>query len=723
MYDFKGIEFVDGDLNGKNLPELFVKTQVEKQNGSLQDVKFRIRRDNGEFEGYRVELVKDNALASEDRSKGLSRVEPYFKNDDLNTFLHIEDKQVLQSDLSLSLLKLFKDYDYWGVNGVKDKNNQAFLKEFGEEIRSFDVINDLERIAKDVDRAFLNAKKDDRLVDVFDREEEDRVEISEFNYVSQFLNRREASKTVHEILGGPHVGAVDINKIEFFKDDKLIAKTYRANAEFDRDEDGYERENIFTYSEKLGRNGVFRKNELRFEAEELIKNTGYFSYPGMDRVHEDSRKEMRDALAYVDYFSQKHHVELPKEVQKKLDKLFNLYSDDVLFNSSLYLKNYEINKSVRDKEGNDLFISGVSVRAINEDSDKTAKNNYDMFVSVKNGNEVGELVIYKNDVKEPIYFQKDGIVENNDLDEYDRKSIVRMHQRGQLADDLGKALRDSDVIRDDEYIRISYPQIKEKNIDLSFAALNERGEYEADNRFTEEMRSYMMRGYGADSVAITADKGEGLSFEPKDWYKKDVMIDPLVLELVKKSEIISAEGTTRYTEFKLGGNLYTTQVIDDVKVSKSGDKILNGFNAYLCNDRGDLMCEDHVKIKGGDTKSLEFFKKADIGDDFRKTVNELASMSVKEFDKMRNDHSKSLPDTYDMPGADYVEKHANKMGLFYDYIKAVDGVDKLHLSPIYKPTREIFNRANARCESFIKEAKGLDKQVKKSVSKGYGGRD
>ena len=83
----------------------------------------------------------------------------------------------------------------------------------------------------------------------------------------------------------------------------------------------------------------------------------------------------------------------------------------------------------------------------------------------------------------------------------------------------------------------------------------------------------------------------------------------------------------------------------------------------------------------------------------------------------------NLLDIRKVAGADEVEKHANKMGLFYDYIKAVDGIDKLHLSPIYEPTREIFSRANARCESFIKEAKGLDKQVKKSVSKGHGGRD
>ena len=229
------MRFVDGDLNEKNSPELFVKTQIEKQDGSLQDVKFRIRRDNGEFEGYRVELVKDSVFVNRQGIDEI-RVVPYFKNDDLNTFLYIEDKQVLQSDLSSSLLKLFKDYDYSKVNGVEDKNNQVFLKEFGEEFWSFSVINNLEIRAKDVDRTFLNAKKDEKLEDAFDRKSEDLVEISEFNYVNQFLNRKEVSKLAHEILGDPRVAAVDINEIEFFKDDKLIAKTYRADAEFDRDE-------------------------------------------------------------------------------------------------------------------------------------------------------------------------------------------------------------------------------------------------------------------------------------------------------------------------------------------------------------------------------------------------------------------------------------------------------------------------------------------------------
>jgi len=724
MYDFKGIEFVDGDLNDKNSPELLVKTQVEKQDGSLQDVKFRIRRDDGEFEGYRVELVKDNALVNVDRSKGLARVEPYFKNDDLNTFLHIEDKQVLQSDLSSSLLKLFKEYDYLKTDGLKDKNNQAFLKEFGDEIKSSSVINDLERRAKDVDRTFVGVKKDDRLEDAFDYKEK-AMDFDGYNYVNQFLNRKESFKVYKDKDDYKELfidGSID--EWESFKNDKLVGRLYKGSVSLDYEDEGLVDRDAFIYSEKFDRKGVLRKSESRFEAEEMIKNTGSFRYPGIDRIHEDTQNEAYTVLRTMSKIVDENDLKLPQEAQKKISRLLGLYADEDLCGSSLYIKSYEINKNVKDKDGNNVFISGVSARAINEDDDRIAKNNFDLFVSLKNDYEtVGELAIYRNDIKEPIYFQKDGIVKNNVLDKHERKAIVRMYQRGQLTDDLGKALKNSGIIRDNEYIRISYPQIKEKNIDLSFAALNERGEYEADNRFTEQMRSYMMRGYGADNVAITADRGNGLSFEPKDWYKKDAMTDPLVLELKKKGEIVSAECTTRYTEFKLGGNLYTTQVIDDVSLSKNGDKILNGFNAYLCNDRGDLICEDHVKASGRDFKDLEFFKKVDIGDDFRKTVNELTNMSVKEFDKMKNDPNRSLPDTYDMPGVDYVEKHANKMGLFYDYIKAVDGVDKLHLSPIYEPTREIFNRANARCESFIKEVAGLDKQVKKSVRKEYGGRD
>jgi len=678
MYEFENVRF-ESWYNDR----LILVAEVDTDSNENKSVEFKLEKNGGEF--------KLNLVDRYDDYSGATDFEPYFSSDELNNFLHIDGNKVVNSGLNSSLLKQLKKCDYDSKDmQIWDENHRIILDEFKEVINSKGVSDKLEEITKAVDKY---GEKNLFYIPEFKKEFD-----SGKGETTQFLDRKEITQKYEIGDSESYNGRID--HIKSFKGKSLVEECFKGFCVGDR---------VFSYSQKPSKDG-WVTNKQSYMVEEILKNRNNI-YDSSIIANASAQYDFSEEFKCMRRIERKFSLELPDELNNKLEKLHKFVWNKELFELNTFSKHYHSEREIFDKDDKKVSVVAIGFSEI-KDMDSLLGNRYDIVASIRDG-EADKLEIFKDDIKKPLFFKAEGFYVNN-LDESDKENIVRAYMRGAIPDSLGDALRDNGIIKENEYYRVKYSDLEN-----------------GFSQYPNQLKEYMSYGYTSSDFKLVQSTMDGYSGKPELWYENLFGDDKengskMLLEL--KGRQAGREGEYELNrcvdKFVFAGSPFKVVTEDGVTAMKDGTNVFNGVSYKLYSGKDELICEDYISGRDLITREtkrgrLDLFKGL-VSDGFRDIVNKAVNVDYHKFYNDKEYTKEFMPKVTDMGGKNALENQMKKINLLYDYCKDSPSGDTLRVVPIFNYKREDFDRADKRCQEFIDKIKGLYKQVEKSVSKNKG---